>query len=82
MYLLSLTFQSYENASGERICAISGESANSDQDFDVTAEMMVHDLDDEATMEEEELLADGEQDFADELEDLQKVRIKFSVNIS
>lgn len=40
--------------------------------------MMVHELDDEATLEEEELLADRDEDFSDELEDLQKVTDAFS----
>ena len=43
-----------------------------DEEFEVTAEMLIHqDLDDERTLEEEELLE--ENDATSELSDLQKV---------
>ena len=37
--------------------------------------MMVHDIDDETTMDEEELMADKEEFNEDELSELQKVRV-------
>ena len=39
--------------------------------------MMVHDMDDETTMDEEELMADKEEFNDDELSELQKVSIFF-----
>lgn len=36
--------------------------------------MMVHDMDDETTMDEEELMADKEEFNEDELSELQKVK--------
>ena len=41
--------------------------------------MMVHDVDDEATMDEEELLADREEFNEDELSELQKVTEKIHI---
>lgn len=58
----SLMFQNY-----------SGDST--DQEYEITADMMVHDLDDETTMDEEELLADKEEFNEDELSELQKVSL-------
>ena len=37
--------------------------------------MMVHDIDDETTMDEEELMADKEEFNEDELSELQKVTV-------
>lgn len=37
--------------------------------------MMVHDMDDETTMDEEELMADKEEFNEDELSELQKVSV-------
>ena len=51
----------------------SGDST--DQEYEITADMMVHDLDDETTMDEEELLADKEEFNEDELSELQKVSL-------
>ena len=48
---------------------------STDQEYEITADMMVHDLDDETTMEEEELLADKEEFNEDELSELQKVTL-------
>ncbi|XP_032232084.2 mesoderm induction early response protein 1 isoform X2 [Nematostella vectensis] len=42
-----------------------------DQDFDITADMMVHDMDDETTLEEEEKL-DNKENFSEEIADLEK----------
>lgn len=46
---------------------------STDQEYEITADMMVHDLDDETTMDEEELMADKEEFNEDELSELQKV---------
>ncbi|XP_023658840.2 mesoderm induction early response protein 3 isoform X1 [Paramormyrops kingsleyae] len=48
-----------------------GSLSSEDHDFDPTAEMLVHDFDDERTLEEEEL-QDGERNFRAELADLEK----------
>ncbi|XP_036453000.1 mesoderm induction early response protein 1b isoform X1 [Colossoma macropomum] len=51
-----------------------GVSVGSDSlDFDPSAEMLVQDFDDERTLEEEELL-EGETNFRNEIEDLQRER--------
>ncbi|XP_031564309.1 mesoderm induction early response protein 1-like [Actinia tenebrosa] len=44
---------------------------STDQDFDITADMMVHDIDDETTLEEEELNEDKEN-IEDEIAELEK----------
>ena len=46
---------------------------STDQEYEITADMMVHDMDDEATMDEEELMADKDEFNEDELSELQKV---------
>lgn len=43
-----------------------------DGDFEPTADMLVHDFDDEQTMEEEEML-EGETNFSSEIDDLTRV---------
>lgn len=48
-----------------------GSLSSEDHDFDPTAEMLVHDYDDERTLEEEELMGDG-KNFSSEIEDLEK----------
>lgn len=53
-----------------------GSLSSEDHDFDPTAEMLVHDFDDERTLEEEEL-QDGERNFRAELADLEKVSCFF-----
>ncbi|KAL0979289.1 hypothetical protein UPYG_G00183240 [Umbra pygmaea] len=50
-----------------------GSLSSEDHDFDPTAEMLVHDYDDERTLEEEELL-EGEKNFNSEIADLEKER--------
>jgi len=47
--------------------------ADTDVDFDPTADMLVHDYDDERTLDEEEAMS-NEESVANELDDLQKVR--------
>ncbi|KAL4660113.1 mesoderm induction early response protein 1-like isoform X1 [Arapaima gigas] len=46
-----------------------GSAASDDHEFDPSAEMLVHDYDDERTLEEEEML-EGETNFTNEIEDL------------
>lgn len=48
--------------------------SSEDHDFDPTAEMLVHDYDDERTLEEEEMMDEG-KNFSSEIEDLEKVRL-------
>lgn len=45
---------------------------NEDRDFDPSADMLVHDFDDERTLEEEERL-EGETNFSAEIDDLTRV---------
>lgn len=47
-----------------------------DHDFDPSADMLVHDFDDERTLEEEELLETTDDTNANEIEDLARVRTK------
>lgn len=47
-----------------------GSLSSEDHDFDPTAEMLVHDYDDEQTLEEEEM---RESDGSSEIADLEKV---------
>lgn len=47
--------------------------SSEDHDFDPTAEMLVHDYDDERTLEEEEMMEEG-KNFSSEIEDLEKVK--------
>jgi len=46
--------------------------ADTDVDFDPSADMLVHDFDDERTLDEEEAMS-NEESVANELDDLQKV---------
>lgn len=52
-----------------------GSLSSEDHDFDPTAEMLVHEYDDERTLEEEESL-DGGRNFRSEIADLEKVKTK------
>ena len=49
--------------------------ARFDRDFDVNADTTSHDMDDEATLEEEETLEAAEGFNEEELDDLQKVGV-------
>lgn len=49
-----------------------GSLSSEDHDFDPTAEMLVHDYDDEHTLEEEEM-REGESNGSSEIADLEKV---------
>lgn len=54
-------------------CSLLGGSATSeDHEFDPSADMLVHDFDDERTLEEEEMM-EGETNFSSEIEDLARV---------
>ncbi|XP_040511171.1 mesoderm induction early response protein 3 isoform X2 [Gallus gallus] len=48
-----------------------GSLSSEDHDFDPSAEMLVHDYDDEQTLEEEEMMEDN-KNFSSEIEDLEK----------
>lgn len=50
-----------------------GSLSSEDHDFDPTAEMLVHEYDDERTLEEEESL-EGGGNFRSELADLERVK--------
>lgn len=56
---------------------IVGSLSSEDHDFDPSAEMLVHDYDDERTLEEEEMMEES-KNFGSEIEDLEKVRLTFS----
>ena len=49
---------------------------SNDTDYQLTADMMIHDIDDERTIEEEEMM-ESTEDFSNEVNSLQKVN--FSV---
>ncbi|NWR81718.1 MIER3 protein, partial [Centropus unirufus] len=48
-----------------------GSLSSEDHDFDPTAEVLVHDYDDEQTLEEEEMMEEN-KNFSSEIEDLEK----------
>lgn len=50
---------------------IVGSLSSEDHDFDPSAEMLVHDYDDERTLEEEEMMEES-KNFSSEIEDLEK----------
>lgn len=49
-----------------------GSATSEDHEFDPSADMLVHDFDDERTLEEEEMM-EGETNFSSEIEDLARV---------
>lgn len=51
---------------------IGGSATSEDHEFDPSADMLVHDFDDERTLEEEEMM-EGETNFSSEIEDLTRV---------
>lgn len=55
-----------------------GSLSSEDHDFDPTAEMLVHEYDDERTLEEEESL-EGGGNFRSELADLERVKNKLYI---
>lgn len=57
-----------------------GSLSSEDHDFDPTAEMLVHEYDDERTLEEEES-QEGGRNFRSEIADLEKVNIQNDLNI-
>lgn len=57
---------------------IVGSLSSEDHDFDPSAEMLVHDYDDERTLEEEEMMEES-KNFSSEIEDLEKVRVTLSL---
>lgn len=55
------------------LCTV-GSLSSEDHDFDPTAEMLVHEYDDERTLEEEEA-QEEDKNFSAELADLEKVSL-------
>ncbi|XP_015271278.1 PREDICTED: mesoderm induction early response protein 1 isoform X2 [Gekko japonicus] len=51
-----------------------GSATSDDHEFDPTADMLVHDFDDERTLEEEEMM-EGETNFSSEIEDLTREEV-------
>lgn len=64
-----------QNPSGADFECVSGVK-DEDGDFEPTADMLVHDFDDEQTMEEEEKLQ-GETNFSTEIDNLTRVSYSF-----
>lgn len=58
-----------------------GSAGSDDHDFDPSADMLVHDFDDERTLEEEEMLEAADETNANEIEDLARVSFRFSAHI-
>lgn len=52
---------------------LGGSAGSDDHDFDPPADMLVHDFDDERTMDEEENLEPEDETNANEIEDLARV---------
>lgn len=52
---------------------VGGSAGSDDHDFEPSADMLVHDFDDERTLEEEELLETADETNANEIEDLERV---------
>ncbi|XP_032627795.1 mesoderm induction early response protein 1 isoform X3 [Chelonoidis abingdonii] len=52
-----------------KLLAQGGSATSDDHEFDPSADMLVHDFDDERTLEEEEMM-EGETNFSSEIEDL------------
>lgn len=50
-----------------------GSAGSDDHDFDPSADMLVHDFDDERTLEEEEMLEAADDTNANEIADLARV---------
>ena len=70
MFVSSIYFLSFKQCLGK--LKTSFLSLDTDRDFDPTADMLVHDFDDEHTMEEEEALSNSES-VGSELDNLEKV---------
>lgn len=49
-----------------------GATCSEDHDFDPSTDMLVHDFDDERTLEEEEMM-EGDNNFSSEIKDLERV---------
>lgn len=67
-----------EKNSQIKVFLIVGSLSSEDHDFDPSAEMLVHDYDDERTLEEEEMMEES-KNFSSEIEDLEKVRVTLSI---
>lgn len=55
---------------------LGGSAGSDDHDFDPSADMLVHDFDDERTLEEEEMLEAADETNANEIEDLARVSFR------
>lgn len=55
---------------------LGGSAGSDDHDFDPSADMLVHDFDDERTLEEEEMLEASDETNANEIEDLARVSFR------
>lgn len=64
-----------------RLVLAVGSLSSEDHDFDPTADMLVHDYDDEHTLEEEEM-REGESNGSSEIADLEKVELIYTLLLS
>lgn len=55
---------------------LGGSAGSDDREFDPSADMLVHDFDDERTLEEEEMLEASDETNANEIEDLARVSFR------
>lgn len=55
------------------VTLLGGSAGSDDHDFDPSADMLVHDFDDERTLEEEEMLETSDETNTNEIEDLARV---------
>ena len=60
------------DSTGQSSPASNTSNEDTDGEFELTADAMVHDFDDEATLDEEE--ADDDEEDSEELDDLAKVQ--------
>lgn len=58
------------------VTLLGGSAGSDDHDFDPSADMLVHDFDDERTLEEEEMLEASDETNANEIEDLARVSFR------
>jgi len=63
------------------VISLGGSAGSVDHDFDPSADMLVHDFDDERTLEEEEMLEAADETNSNEIEDLAQVGVRLFVHI-
>ncbi|EGV99055.1 Mesoderm induction early response protein 1 [Cricetulus griseus] len=61
--------EAFQNSPSVESSSPGGSATSEDHEFDPSADMLVHDFDDERTLEEEEMM-EGETNFSSEIEDL------------